>query len=83
MADLAAAAGGVRRGYSNWRAWLVWGLEAAMVAILLLLLWEPAITVAELEIAAEHYCGAGGRLAEHGDRGCGQRMGRRRARLPR
>jgi uncharacterized membrane protein len=33
----------------NWRAWLVWGLEAAMVALLLLLLWEPAITVAELK----------------------------------
>src|SRR5450755_3386041 len=33
----------------NWRAWLIWGLEAAMVAILLLLLWEPAITVAELK----------------------------------
>ncbi len=33
----------------NWRAWLVWALEAAMVAILLLLLWEPAITVAELK----------------------------------
>jgi uncharacterized membrane protein len=33
----------------NWRAWVVWGLEAVMVAILLLLLWEPAITVAELK----------------------------------
>jgi uncharacterized membrane protein len=33
----------------NWRAWAVWALEAAMVAILLLLLWEPAITVAELK----------------------------------
>ncbi|HEX9199555.1 MAG TPA: glutamine amidotransferase [Acidobacteriaceae bacterium] len=33
----------------NWRAWLVWGLEAAMVALLLLALWEPAITVAELK----------------------------------
>jgi len=33
----------------NWRAWLVWGLEAAMVALLLTLLWEPAITVAELK----------------------------------
>ena len=32
----------------NWRAWLVWGLEAALVALLLLLLWEPAMTVAEL-----------------------------------
>jgi uncharacterized membrane protein len=33
----------------NWRAWLVWGLEATMVALLLLLLWEPAVTVAELK----------------------------------
>jgi uncharacterized membrane protein len=33
----------------NWRAWLIWGLEAAMVALVLLLLWEPAITVAELK----------------------------------
>ena len=33
----------------NWRAWAVWGLEAATVALLLLLLWEPAITVAELK----------------------------------
>ena len=23
------------------------------------------------EVAAEHYCGAGGRLAQHGDCGCG------------
>jgi uncharacterized membrane protein len=33
----------------NWRAGLIWGLEAAMVALLLLLLWEPAITMAELK----------------------------------
>jgi uncharacterized membrane protein len=33
----------------NWRAWLVWGLEAALVTVLLLLLWDPAITVAELK----------------------------------
>jgi uncharacterized membrane protein len=33
----------------NWRASLLWGTEAAMVALLLLLLWEPAITVAELK----------------------------------
>ncbi len=33
----------------NWRAWVVCALEAAMVALLLLLLWEPAITVAELK----------------------------------
>jgi uncharacterized membrane protein len=33
----------------NWRAWVVWALEAVMVALLLLLLWEPAVTVAELK----------------------------------
>jgi len=33
----------------NWRVWLIWGLEAGMVALVLLLLWEPAITVAELK----------------------------------
>jgi uncharacterized membrane protein len=33
----------------NWRAWAIWGLEAATVMLLLLLLWEPAITVAELK----------------------------------
>jgi uncharacterized membrane protein len=33
----------------NWRAWLIWGLEAAMIALLLLLLWEPAIAVSELK----------------------------------
>ncbi len=32
----------------GWRAGLVWGLEALTIAILLLLLWEPAMTVAEL-----------------------------------
>ncbi len=32
----------------NWRAWLVWGLESAMIALLLLLLWQPAMNVAEL-----------------------------------
>jgi uncharacterized membrane protein len=33
----------------NWRAWLIWALEAAMVGLVLLLLWEPAVTVAELK----------------------------------
>src|SRR6185437_14084991 len=33
----------------NWRAWLICGLEVGMAALLLLLLWEPAITVAELK----------------------------------
>jgi uncharacterized membrane protein len=56
---IVAAAGGLgwllwsRRGEAipklqGWRSVLVWGLEAAMIALLLLLLWEPAMTVAEL-----------------------------------
>jgi len=32
----------------SWRAWVVWGLQAAMVALILLLLWQPAITVSAL-----------------------------------
>ena len=33
----------------NWRVWLIFGLEAATVSLVLLLLWEPAVTVAELK----------------------------------
>jgi len=33
----------------NWRTWLIFGLESAVVALVLLLLWEPAVTVAELK----------------------------------
>ena len=33
----------------NWRTWLVFGLEGAVVSLVLLLLWEPAVTVAELK----------------------------------
>src|SRR5579884_1307488 len=32
-----------------WRAWAICAVEAAFVALLLTLLWEPAITVAELK----------------------------------
>src|SRR5215469_7575478 len=32
----------------NWRAWVIWGLQAAFVALVLFLLWQPAILVAEL-----------------------------------
>jgi len=32
----------------SWRAWAVWGLQSAFVALVLLLLWQPAITVAAL-----------------------------------
>lgn len=32
----------------SWRAWVVWGMQSALIALLLLLLWQPAITVAAL-----------------------------------
>src|ERR1700744_3644830 len=30
------------------RAWAVWGMQSALVALVLLLLWQPAMTVMEL-----------------------------------
>jgi uncharacterized membrane protein len=32
----------------NWRAWMIWGMQSALVALVLFLLWQPAILVAEL-----------------------------------
>ena len=32
----------------NWRAWVIWLLQFALVAVILFLLWQPAILVAEL-----------------------------------
>ena len=32
----------------GWRAWTIWGLESLMAAIVLTLLWQPALTVSEL-----------------------------------
>src|ERR1019366_2035502 len=32
----------------GWRAWIIWGLQTLMAAIVLVLLWQPAFTVAEL-----------------------------------
>ena len=32
----------------GWRAGLIWGLQSGLIALLLVLLWEPAMTVAEL-----------------------------------
>src|SRR5580704_5383510 len=32
----------------TWRAWAVWGMQSAFVALILLLLWQPAITVSVL-----------------------------------
>src|SRR5712691_2201087 len=40
-----AEAAPVMRG---WRAWVIWGLQTLMAALVLVLLWQPAITIAEL-----------------------------------
>ena len=36
-------------GVRNWRAGIIWLLQFALAALVLLLLWQPAITVAELK----------------------------------
>src|SRR5271154_7282191 len=41
-----ARAAPVMRG---WRVWVIWSLQPLMAALLLVLLWQPAITVAELK----------------------------------
>src|SRR5215467_8643800 len=33
----------------GWRAWFICGLQTLMAAIVLVLLWQPAITVSELK----------------------------------
>jgi uncharacterized membrane protein len=33
----------------SWRAWVIWGLQTLLAAVVLVLLWQPAITVAELK----------------------------------
>ena len=33
----------------SWRAWVIWSLQAMLAALILVLLWQPAITVAELK----------------------------------
>ena len=33
----------------GWRTWLIWSLQTVLAAILLVLLWQPAITIAELK----------------------------------
>jgi uncharacterized membrane protein len=32
----------------TWRAWVIWGTQSALLALVFLLLWQPAIVVAEL-----------------------------------
>ena len=41
-----AQAAPVMRG---WRAWVIWALQTLLAALILVLLWQPAITVAELK----------------------------------
>jgi len=33
----------------SWRAWVIWALQTLLAALILILLWQPAITVAELK----------------------------------
>jgi len=33
----------------SWRVWVIWGLQTILATIVLVLLWQPAITVAELK----------------------------------
>ena len=33
----------------SWRAWVIWGLQALLAAIVLVLLWQPALTVSQLK----------------------------------
>jgi uncharacterized membrane protein len=33
----------------SWRVWVIWSLQTLLAALLLVLLWQPAITVAELK----------------------------------
>ncbi len=53
----------------TWRAGVVWLLQSLLVTLVLVLLWQPAITVAELKSQQNIDCCAGGRFAKHGD--CG------------
>jgi uncharacterized membrane protein len=32
----------------GWRSWTIWGLQSALVALVLFLLWQPAIVIGEL-----------------------------------
>jgi len=33
----------------SWRAWVIWGLQSILAALVLVLLWQPAITISELK----------------------------------
>lgn len=32
----------------SWRGWAIWGVQSALISLILLLLWQPAVKVAEL-----------------------------------
>ena len=44
----------------SWRAGVIWGLQSALVALVLLLLVGAGDDGGGADVAAEHYCGAGG-----------------------
>jgi uncharacterized membrane protein len=33
----------------SWRAWVIWGLQSLLAAAILMLLWQPAVTISELK----------------------------------
>src|SRR5271156_1175991 len=33
----------------SWRVWVIWGLQSVLAALVLTLLWQPAITISELK----------------------------------
>ena len=49
VADPLAPGAKPRRSMRSWRAWVIWGLQTLLAALVLVLLWQPAITVAELK----------------------------------
>ncbi len=48
LKQAASAMRGEAPALSTRRAWAIWGVQSALVALLLLLLWQPAMSVAEL-----------------------------------
>jgi hypothetical protein len=39
---------GKAAGLRPWRAWVVWALQSAMLSLVLILLWQPAMLIGEL-----------------------------------
>ena len=39
---------GVSSRVKSWRAWVIWSVQSLLIALLLLVLWEPAMSVSEL-----------------------------------